>query len=326
MEPLRIGVAGLGSAGLDLLENELSGNPAVNVVAICESQSQRLYPARQALNLRGYQDYHDLLDDKDVELIAIAAPPDVRPDLAVRAFDAGKHAVVLSPPALESWQYKRMMKAASAADRLLACRIPALDCPAFIGLRDALRDEPVGDVFDVSHAILINPPDWNDLSWHGDPLKGAGILNTLAFEMMCRTVELLPDEIQDAYGRAAGRRRSDDFGDWFWAAVRFRNGSRIILEGDIAAPIPRQEWRVGGRAGEIEILKAQDGPWRSVLRYPGNERALDLPDKPEDFWGRVADAVRDGAELPIRPERVHKAMRVLEALAQSQEDDEPVRI
>lgn len=87
----RIGVIGPGSRG-QFLMSFLKKNPKADVVAVCDvyqpsiDEALKIYPKAKV-----YNDYRKLLEDKNVDAIVIATPLNTHFDIAIDAFDAGKH-------------------------------------------------------------------------------------------------------------------------------------------------------------------------------------------------------------------------------------------
>lgn len=87
----RIGVIGPGSRG-QFLMSFLKKNPKTDVVAVCDvyqpsiDEALKIYPQAKV-----YNDYRKLLEDKNVDAIVIATPLNTHFDIAIDAFDAGKH-------------------------------------------------------------------------------------------------------------------------------------------------------------------------------------------------------------------------------------------
>ena len=52
-------------------------------------------------------DFEELLRSPEVDIISITTPPDLHPELAIRAARAGKHLCIEKPIALDDWQPNR---------------------------------------------------------------------------------------------------------------------------------------------------------------------------------------------------------------------------
>lgn len=87
----RIGIIGPGSRGLFLM-SFLKKNPKADVIAICDiyqpsiDEALKLYPQAKV-----YTDYRNMLENKEIDAVVIATPLNTHFDIAMAAFDAGKH-------------------------------------------------------------------------------------------------------------------------------------------------------------------------------------------------------------------------------------------
>lgn len=87
----RIGIIGPGSRGQHLM-GFLAKNPKVEITAIADIYQPSIDAALKiAPNAKVYNDYRSLLDDKSVDAVIIATPLDRHHQMAIDAFDAGKH-------------------------------------------------------------------------------------------------------------------------------------------------------------------------------------------------------------------------------------------
>lgn len=90
-EKCRIAIIGPGSRGRFLL-SFLVQNPKVEIVALCDIYQPSIDAAMKiAPKAKVYTDYHQVLDNKDVDAVVIATPLNSHCQIALDAFDAGKH-------------------------------------------------------------------------------------------------------------------------------------------------------------------------------------------------------------------------------------------
>ena len=94
---IKVGLCGFGYWGPNLLRN-LATNPGFCPVAVAERrEAYRANAATLAPNLRLYEDATDLIDDREVEAVAIATPVSSHFELARRALTRFKHVLVEKP-------------------------------------------------------------------------------------------------------------------------------------------------------------------------------------------------------------------------------------
>jgi len=87
----RIGIIGPGSRGQHLMQF-LVQNPKVEIVAVCDVFQPSIDAALAiAPGAKAYTHYQQLLEDKNVDAVLIATPLHLHYQMAMDAFDAGKH-------------------------------------------------------------------------------------------------------------------------------------------------------------------------------------------------------------------------------------------
>jgi predicted dehydrogenase len=137
--PVRAGLIGAGDEG-GVLVGEHNPN-FVKFIACCDirpSNRERIFkgePDKPASPRKGfnhhygsdarhhiawYENYRDLLDDPEVEMVVIALPLHLHADVAIAAMQRGKHVLCEKLMGWNVTQCKRMIRAADASDKLLA--------------------------------------------------------------------------------------------------------------------------------------------------------------------------------------------------------------
>ncbi len=114
-----IGVIGYGYWGPNLVRN-FAETPGSRVVAVSDLREGRLaeihgrYPA-----IKTTTDYHDLLDDPDIDAVVIATPVSTHFNLAMEVMQAGKHVFVEKPLAPTVEQARILIETAARLGRTL---------------------------------------------------------------------------------------------------------------------------------------------------------------------------------------------------------------
>jgi len=144
---LRIGVAGLGYWGPNLARN-FAGLPGAELRSCCDpSESAR---ARAALQFPGAQitaEFSDLLDDPELDAIAIATPVPTHAELAVKVLQAGKDCFVEKPLAQSVVDAERVVAAAQQAGRTLMVGHLLEYHPGVRKLKDLADGGELGEIY-----------------------------------------------------------------------------------------------------------------------------------------------------------------------------------
>jgi predicted dehydrogenase len=148
--PVRTAVVGLGYWGPNLVRN-LHEVEAAEAVAVCDPRPQALeaiqrrYPA-----LSGSTRFDEILDNPDIDAVAIATPVSTHFELAEAALNAGKHVFVEKPLAASSDEAEHLVQLASRLGLVLMPGHTFLYSPPVVAIERLIRTGEIGDVYFIS--------------------------------------------------------------------------------------------------------------------------------------------------------------------------------
>ncbi len=119
MSSVRVGVAGLGYWGPNLARN-FAAIPGCELRWCCDSDPaarEKLAAAFPRTRFTG--DLENLLDDPELDAVALATPVPTHAELAVRVLEAGKHCFVEKPLAQSVTEAEQVADAARESARVL---------------------------------------------------------------------------------------------------------------------------------------------------------------------------------------------------------------
>jgi predicted dehydrogenase len=102
----------------------------------------------------------DLLADKEIDVIDICLPPHMHTEVAIAAFEAGKHVFCEKPLALSPEDCDRMVAAAEQADRLLLVGHVLPFFPEYAFLRKVVAESTYGKLLGGQFDRVISDPEW----------------------------------------------------------------------------------------------------------------------------------------------------------------------
>ncbi len=169
---LHIGVIGCGYWGPNLIRNfQIPQRSRVSRCADLDpvrlEHMRDLYPA-----LRTTRDPREILDDPEIDAVAIATPVSTHHPLAMDALRAGKHVFVEKPLALSSEQCMELAAEASARQRTLMVGHTFVYTAAVNKIRDLIRAGELGTIYYINSTRVnlgVFQPDINviwDLAPH----------------------------------------------------------------------------------------------------------------------------------------------------------------
>ncbi|EIF30358.1 putative dehydrogenase [Burkholderia sp. Ch1-1] len=118
---LRVGVIGLGRLGKRHAENLAYRVPGASVVAACSPVEEEREWAREALPApRLYDDYAELLTDREVDAVWLVTPSSLHAQQIIGALRAGKHVFCEKPLSLDLAECERVLAEAARYPHLQA--------------------------------------------------------------------------------------------------------------------------------------------------------------------------------------------------------------
>jgi predicted dehydrogenase len=123
LEPIRLGVVGVGTRGTSLLRSLLEIDSA-SVVAVCDSESkhrqrgQGIVEKARGRRPEAFDDYRRVLERSDVDAVVVALPCDRHEEVYHEAILAGKHLYAEKPLGISLASCDRLIEAAGRAPRV----------------------------------------------------------------------------------------------------------------------------------------------------------------------------------------------------------------
>ena len=171
---VKIGIIGIGFMGYTHFEGakRLRGG---KIAAIATRNVKRLAgdwrgiqgnfgpPAGQVdlKRIRGFQDYHELLADPEIDLVDICLPTEMHETVTLEALAAGKHVLVEKPIAVELKAADRMVKAAEKNQRILMVGQVLPFFPEFRFARECIQSGKYGKLQAAHFRRVIAQPNWS---------------------------------------------------------------------------------------------------------------------------------------------------------------------
>ncbi len=115
---LRIGIAGLGTAGRAFIPPILADG-RVKLTAIADPDQAVTQEMARSIDVTGYDGLGSMLHHPGLHAVIIATPTPMHAPHAMAALNAGKHVILEKPMAIDLAEAKAIVQAAEANDRLL---------------------------------------------------------------------------------------------------------------------------------------------------------------------------------------------------------------
>src|SRR5919106_1736598 len=241
MFKVKIGVIGCGRiAGLFHLP-VLARMPGVELCALADPDPARLSAASAlAPGPATFTSYERLIARSEAEAVVVCLPPALHAEVAVAAFDAGRHVYLEKPIALDLAGADDVVRAWRRAGTIGMTGFNFRFNPAFMAARKRLAGGAVGEVIAVRATFCSarrNLPDWKR-----SRTTGGGALRDLG----AHHLDLVPHLLDAPVVRVSGLERS-----------RFSEADTALLHLELASGVPVEvtlSMCTGVNANRIEVL------------------------------------------------------------------------
>jgi predicted dehydrogenase len=155
---IRIGLIGAGGRGQEIFKSALQC-PNTEAVAVADVYTRRLDEVKKfAPQVKTYQDFRKLLDDKSIDAVLIATPQHQHALNFVPAIQAGKDIYQEKTMAFNPDHAKRMRRAFKSSDRVVQVGIQSTSSGAVALAREYLTAEKMGTITAIHTHHYRNAP------------------------------------------------------------------------------------------------------------------------------------------------------------------------
>ena len=326
MQPINVGVVGLGYWGPNLARN-FAAIPSANLAWCCDESEANRERFRTAFpNARFTADLQDLLEDPELDAIVLATPVPTHGPLAERVLRAGKHCFVEKPLAQSVAEAERVVAAAHEANRTLMVGHLLEHHPGVEKLKEIADSGELGDI----HYLYSNRLNLGKLRAGENALWSLGARDVSVVLRLAGDEE--PDEIS-AVGESYMRPGVEDV---VFCYLRFPSGLAAHLHLSWLDPHKERRFTIVGSKrmatfDDMEIErkvtvydKGFDQDFSSYGEYIARSGDIWSPRISNEEPLRIecrqfVESVRDGRPPRSDGESGLRVVRVLEALQQSLE-------
>lgn len=339
-----VGFGGMGNYHSKLIKD----NQKVEVTGTYDVLEERRKASVEA-GYPAYESYEAVLNDPKVDVVLIATPNDVHKELAIKAFQAGKHVICEKPVTLSVSDFKEMLAVADEAGRVLMVHQNRRWDEDFLTIKQMYNEKTVGDLFRIEsrvHGANGIPGDWRHLEEFG-----GGMLLDWGVHLLDQMIFMIDSKITSLSSRLSFI-LGDGVDDGFEAYLQFENGVSAVIEVGTTnfITLPRwyvkgtegtgiiEDWSMNGRivtrnqdAVKVEPKPIQAGVGLTKTMAPPSEEATitgALPEafrQPSSFFDNFADVIEGTAEPIVKNEEVLRVLNIIEAVFESARTGETLK-
>jgi scyllo-inositol 2-dehydrogenase (NADP+) len=332
MGDVKMAVLGVGRMGLVHCRH-IRETPGLELVAASSRAPELVRAAAEQYGVRVYRSHEELLADPEVQWVVIANTSDQHRRWALEALAAGKNLLIEKPIALDLAETEAILGAAQKAGLQVTVHNSRRWDEDYRLVREVLKQRQLGEVYRIESRYTDCSTGWGSWGAQGEAnpwrLKkryGGGLLNDWGPHLFDQLLLLEPGRVRQLYARTYSKVWSREVEDHFWAELSFEGGLSARAEASNNHRIPLPRWLLLGSRGTLAVEGGDPSEWNSALvrvERDGKieERRLDIthPELSTGFYDSFARALREGSPLPVTPVQILEAMRLVEAVRQSQQ-------
>ncbi len=332
--PVGLGVVGVGPDAVDGVRDELPRD-GIELAAFCDEGLPNAGAHERPVDY--YPDYNVMLRQEAVDLVLVDGPVELRRDFAVRALNAGKHALLRPPFCETAVDAERVMKTALRSGLVATMDVDWGDDPDLLALQEAVSGENAAGVYgafcfwpapepvetpmiempDLLAAMADDEPDLLEPDTRVD-VSPDGALSRTGMGLLYRVRMLVREDIKSVSAHLQ-QPVSGSPDRSYMLYIALRNGGWVVVQCSrhLGTGLPR--WVLHSRNVTFTAL---DGV--AAARTDGEERRYAAPEKVQGFWTNLLAAVRGDADPKCHPADIVRAMKLHEAAIASAEVGEAV--
>lgn len=225
---LKGAIIGLGKMGLSHAAI-VGANPAVDLVAVCDTSSLVLDAVKKFSSLRTYTDFRKMIDELPLDFVIVATPTKFHYQMVKYALDKSLHVFCEKPFSLNASEGQELMRI--AVEKMLVNQVGFHN--HFIGtfreLKRLLDLNVIGELVHFTgeaYGPVITKEKGE--TWRSDPDEGGGCLNDYASHVINLIQEIIgrPAEIHGTFLKSI---YSNDVEDAVYSLLKLQNGLTGVL-------------------------------------------------------------------------------------------------
>ncbi|MBQ4868356.1 Gfo/Idh/MocA family oxidoreductase [Priestia megaterium] len=341
MEKVKIGVIGCGSIAQHRHLPEYKMNEQVELVAVCDINTERANSVAQQYGVKAYTNYEELLASGTVEAVSVCTPNYLHAPISVAALNSGVHVLCEKPMATSEEEAKAMIEAAKTNGKKLMIGHNQRFVASHQKARELIGKGEIGKIYSFRTAFGHGgPEDWSvdgKDSWFFKKDEAfIGAMGDLGVHKTDMLRYILNEEIVEV--GAFVESNAKDFANVDDNAVCVLKTESGII-GTLAA-----SWAYNGKEdnstivyGEKGILRLEDDPTYSLVAQYATGEVVNYElgkIQSNDEGGQsnshvieqFVDAVAEDKESPVPGEEGLKSLAVILAALKSSQTKQITRV
>lgn len=288
-------------------------------------------------------DVDELLENRDIEAVSIAAPHDTLPILGTKAAAAGKHIIVEKPMAATYEDAKKLISVCREAGIKLTVWLERRYQPFAIKAKSYVENKSLGSItLGIINTIGYKKASyWNYgfrdegpyTTWRQKKKRsGGGVLIMNSFHQIDLMLFISGEEVAEVYGQSACFNRDIEVENVATISMRCKSGALINLTASTCAyglgryPLYAARDIICGTEGSCVLTIPLE-----IKQKISGDRTFDLPilnlvETKSLQLEAFSEAIISDSKPPIAPEDALKVLRIITAAYRSAETGAAVKL
>lgn len=265
---VKLGIIGPGSRGRYLMQF-LANNKKADIVALCDIYQPSLDEALKiAPNAKTYKDYRYLLEDKNIDAVVIATPLNTHCQIALDAFDAGKHVFCEKSIGFTMEECFAMYNKHKSSGKIFFSGQQRLFDPRYIKAMEMIHQGTFGDIQAI-RTFWFRNGDWRrdvpapelerQINWRLYREYSKGLMTELACHQLqigSWALKSIPNKVM-GHGAITHWKDGREVYDNVNCIYVFDNGQKLTFESVISNKFYGLEEQILGILGTVEPEKGK---------------------------------------------------------------------
>jgi UDP-N-acetylglucosamine 3-dehydrogenase len=221
---LNVGVIGLGTMGQN---HTRVYSEIANLIGVADTDEGSLLAITKRFNVKGYPDYHDLLNNEDLQAVSISTPTSTHFEIANEFIKAGKHVLVEKPICGDSEKARILVENAKKKNVILAAGFIERHNPVVGLTKNLIEKKQFGDVISISSRRVSSFPS---------RIKDVGVILDLGIHDIDVIRYLINSKVRSVY-TLSGKTNETEFEDHANILLEFENHILAFIEVNWLTPM-----------------------------------------------------------------------------------------
>lgn len=265
MKKSKIAIIGCGRISFKHVEAIIQNKVDIELTAVCDvvkanatyKRDEYIKAIGKNVDVKVYIEYKEMLEEVDIDMVAIATESGYHSEIAIYCMNKGKHVIVEKPMALSTQDADRMIECARINNvKLCICHQNRFNEP-IQKLKNALDGNRFGKLVSGTARILWNRNMryYEQAPWRGTWKLDGGTLMNQCIHNIDLLQWMMGGKIDTVYAQCGTFLRDIEGEDFGAIIIRFKNGAIGIIEGS-ACVYPKnleETLSIFGEMGTVSI-------------------------------------------------------------------------